>query len=114
MTIDLTADAGIFFTDFAQTVEFRGNADTEARSISANVNRQQVEDDRELPYAGSRIPTIHIMARNDSTYGVLASEVEPEVSEIKVAFPEGATARWRQILRVLRSNAGCVLLEVKS
>lgn len=114
MAISLAADAAIFGQDFGESVEFRVNGDTAARTITdANVYRDAVEDDADSPYAGHRAPTLQVGFRPTTADGVKASEVVPDVSMIKVAYPEGGTARWRSILRVLRSDPGYVMLEVK-
>ena len=112
VTIDLAADSAVFMTDFAETVEFRVNSGASARSISANVNRQPIEESDGSPFGGRPAPTMHVMVRNNDTEGVTPDEVVDDTSEIKVAFKIGEDARWRPVHRVLRQNTGCVLLEV--
>lgn len=112
MPIDLAADSHVFTQDFAEPVRFRVDDEATPREIKANVNRQAVNDASEQPFAGTRPPTLHVMARNDADSGIVPSEVVDDVSEIEVAFPLGATPRWRSVLRILRQNPGCVLLEV--
>lgn len=112
MTLDVSADSAVFVNDFSETVRFRTNRDAEARSVSMVVNRQPIEEDDAQPHHGHRAPVLHCTAQNDGTKGVTPDEVENNVSEVEIAFPLGATARWRRINRVLRQNKGAVLLEV--
>lgn len=114
MTIDLAADAAIFGQDFGETIRFRANSDAEIRTITdANVYRDAIEDDSDAPFAGKRSPTLQIGVKPNAVTGIAASDVVDDVSLIKVAFPEGATPRWRPVLRVLSSDPGYVMLEVK-
>lgn len=114
MTLDLAADQSVFFADFGETVRFRANADATPRSITANVNRQAVSDDQDAPFAGHRPPVIHVMARNSATTGIDPTEIVDDQSEVEVAYPVGGTSRWRRIIRTVRANTGCVLVEVQS
>lgn len=112
--LDLAADSAVFVSDFGESLRFRASVTSTARTITANVNREPVQDDTAGPYSGSRKPTMHIMCRNNSTLGVTPDEVVGDESEVEVSFRAGGTARWRKVLRVLRQNTGCVLLEVQS
>lgn len=112
--IDLAADRNIFVADFGETLRFRANSDATPSSITANVNRNPVEDDRATPIAGSRMPRLHIMIPNGGDSGVAAEDIVAETSEIEVAAVLGATPRWRVIDRIIRHNAGAVLVEVTS
>ena len=110
--VDLAADSAIFFNDFAESVRFRPDSARLDRTVDAVLNRQPNEPDNVDPHEGHRSPVIHAMLRNDATNGVEPDEVEPNISELEIEMPLGGDKRWRKINRVLRQNAGCVLLEV--
>lgn len=119
MTLDLAADSETFVVDFGQTVKYRATPNATAREdLRAVVNLEPVDDtggdDKAMPFAGKRAPVLHVLMRNSLTAGVTPSEIEQNLrsAEIEVAYPLGDTARWRRIQRILRHNAGIVLLEV--
>lgn len=114
MTLDLAADSATFVADFGLTVRFRADGNASPRSIKANVIRGGVEDDGEAPFAGRRAPRVRLVVRNHATLGVLASEVQEDLSEFEVAYPEGADARWRRVVRIAKHNEGVLLIEVES
>jgi len=114
VTLDLAADSGIFVGDFGESVGFRLSSLIDTRTVTAVVNRMPISDDGDTPFSGRQSPVLHVLFRNHATLGVLPSEVVADASQIETSFPMGATARWRNVLRIVRHNAGTVLLEVQA
>lgn len=123
MPIDLAADAALM-TDFDEAVDFRVSPNATAREdLGAKVNRTELDaqgrEDSAGPFNARRQAVMHVMLRNHATAGVLPTEIVPRSSEVKVAYPQGAATeatglRWRRILRILKHNAGFVLVEVQA
>ncbi len=114
MALDLSIDGAMLVSDFGESLRFRINSEGTAREISANVNRNPLEEDSDGPYPGHRRAVIHVMVRNDSDAGVTPDEVVNDSSQIEIDYPLGASVRWMFINRILKQNAGCVLLEVQT
>lgn len=116
--LDLAADSAVFMQDFAETVRFRAApGGASPRSVRANVNRQPIDEANspgDSPTAGRRSPKLHVMLRNHASLGVLPTEIVADTSEIEVAYPLGAAVRWRRVLRIVKHNAGCLIVEVQS
>lgn len=114
MTLDLQADSAIFVADFGETIRIRTDSTARARTVTAVVNRNPVADSVEAPFAGRRPPLMHVLLRNSSTHGAQPSEINEDTFEIEADYPQGADPRWRSGIKILRHNAGTVLLEVAS
>lgn len=111
--IDLAADSAVFVGDFGESVkvEVSGGA---PRVVTAVVNRTPFEDTPDAPYAGHRRQPLHLLFRNSQTYGLTPAEAKLESTKVRVAAVLGdkASVRLRPITRLIRHNAGTVLVEV--
>lgn len=114
MTLDLTVDAPVLIADFGESIGFRLSDAGDTRGITGTVNRMPIEGDGAQPFDGHQSPRLHVLVKNHATEGVTPDEVVNDVSELNIGFPQGVTARWRKIIRVVNANAGAVLLEVNA
>ena len=124
MILDLSADSALFVADFGEVIDFRTAPSATTRAgILADVNREPVDteggDDKASPFAGRRSPVINVLVRNHATLGIVPTEVAIDTSELKIAYPLGAATeaaglRYRRIVRIVRHNAGLLLLEVQT
>ena len=106
---DMLASDAAGFTDGwgeAVTLTFQ---DATTRSVYAIVDR-----DPPAEFGNGNVPSMVLTFRNDSTYGLAASEVDGGgVITVTVAYPLGATATAHQIHRVktdMPSDAGHVIV----
>lgn len=113
MALDLAVDQDVFFADFAEDGQVTpvGGA---ARDVSMLIYRQQptVQTD-----GGARIRSYHIGLKTSATDGLTADEAlqEADGDVPSVTFPESvgdSTNITRPINRVLKQNAGMLLVEV--
>jgi hypothetical protein len=115
MTLDLAADQDVFFADFAESGQVTPPGGS-ARDVSLLIYRQQPAVQ---PDGGARVRSYHIGIKTSATEGLTADEAlqEADGDVPTVTFPESVgdasgSHITRPINRVLRQNAGLLLVEV--
>ena len=113
MTLDLAADQDVLFSDFGEPAIIRP-AGLPARGVDVVVNRDAVD---EQPDGGARMARRHLMIKNSSSKGLTPAEATKQhggdVPDITFFENQGDDeAITKPINRVLRQNAGVILVEV--
>lgn len=107
---DIAADAATFVNEFSESVVYRPFGGT-ARTISALVNRFPPNQLPGVPEAS--LPSVVLTVRNNATTGISSTELDTGGDRLDVAIRYGETASTREIARLLKSDAGLVVIEVR-
>jgi hypothetical protein len=89
---------------FSETVTFFADATSTGVSRGAIVVRDELQIYQEL---GAQVgPAVICAFLDDAATGVLATSVNPEISQIEVALDLGLPAERRQVTRLLSADQG--------
>lgn len=114
MAVNLAADHDVFFTDFAEAGIVRPIG-KRPRAAEMIINREQPDVTTD---GGVRISARSIMIRNSTVDGMTPAEAEQQASDqqhpdLTFFWNQGDKAAvTRPINKILRQNAGCILVEV--
>lgn len=107
LTIGLAAQ----FARFGEAAQYLKHGVETPRDITVIVDREPPEDLAAAP--GVPTPRIELHVRNDATHGIAATELNRGADQVSFAWRLGGEVKTYQIGRLMRQDAGVLVLEIR-